>query len=98
MGTTAEKLQAVLDSKEAIKTALEQRGVVDVGDILSAYPQKISEVKDIQCGIGLSTFFTLYDNGTGIRKGDSTWVTFDGTGITHLYMSGMRGMFTMGGQ
>lgn len=42
MGTTTEKLQAVLDSKEAIKTALEEQGL-EPTDELATYAEMISE-------------------------------------------------------
>ena len=44
MGTTAQKLQAVVNSKAAIKAAIEAKGVADVGDVLSAYPDKIASI------------------------------------------------------
>ena len=44
MGTTAQKLQAVVNSKAAIKAAIEAKGVADVGDVLSAYPEKIASI------------------------------------------------------
>lgn len=44
MGTTAQKLQAVANSKAAIKAAIEAKGVADVGDVLSAYPEKIASI------------------------------------------------------
>lgn len=44
MGTTAQKLQAILDSKAAIKTAIENKGV-EVGDVaLDEYADKISSI------------------------------------------------------
>lgn len=45
MGTTADKLQSILDSKKAIKAAIEAKGVSDVGDVLSAYPDKIASIQ-----------------------------------------------------
>lgn len=45
MGTTAQKLQAVLNSKAAIKSAIEAKGVKDVGDVLSTYADKIKSIK-----------------------------------------------------
>lgn len=45
MGTTADKLQKILDSKAAIKAAIEAKGVSDVGDVLAAYPNKIASIK-----------------------------------------------------
>lgn len=41
----ADKLQSILDSKAAIKSAIEAKGVADVGDVLSAYPDKIAEIE-----------------------------------------------------
>ena len=48
MGNTADKLKKILDSKAAIKSAIESKGVSDVGDVLSSYPEKI---KEIQAGV-----------------------------------------------
>lgn len=45
MGTTADKLQKILDSKNAIKLAIEAKGVQDVGDVLAEYPQKIESIQ-----------------------------------------------------
>lgn len=45
MGTTADKLNKILDSKEKIKAAIEAKGVSNVGDVLSAYPDKIAEIE-----------------------------------------------------
>lgn len=44
MGTTAEKLQAILNSKAAIKAAIEAKGVENVGDVLSTYPDAIASI------------------------------------------------------
>ena len=41
----ADKLQSILDSKSAIKSAIEAKGVENVGDILAGYPDKIAEIK-----------------------------------------------------
>ena len=49
MGTTTQKLQAILNSKAAIKTAIESNGVT-VGDKLSDYAGKISDISDGQNG------------------------------------------------
>lgn len=53
MGTTAEKLNKILDSKAKIKAAIEAKGVSDVGDVLANYPDKIAS---IQSGGGSSGF------------------------------------------
>lgn len=44
MGTTAQKLQAIQNSKAAIKSAIEAKGVSDVGDVLSTYATKIADI------------------------------------------------------
>lgn len=44
MGTIADKLLAVVKSKVAIKAAIEAKGVADVGDVLSTYPEKIASI------------------------------------------------------
>lgn len=44
MGTTAQKLQAIANSKAAIKAAIEAKGVSGVGNVLSDYATKISEI------------------------------------------------------
>lgn len=53
MGTTAEKLNKILDSKAKIKAAIEAKGVSNVGDVLANYPDKIAS---IQSGGGSSGF------------------------------------------
>lgn len=45
MGTTADKLNKVLQSKAAIKAAIEAKGVTDVGDVLADYPSKIESIE-----------------------------------------------------
>ena len=44
MGTTAQKLQAIANSKAAIKAAIEAKGVSDVGNVLSQYATKIGQI------------------------------------------------------
>lgn len=44
MGTTADKLNKLIESKAAIKAAIEAKGVADVGDVLSEYPNKIASI------------------------------------------------------
>ena len=44
MGTTAQKLQAIQNSKAAIKSAIEAKGVSDVGDVLADYATKIGQI------------------------------------------------------
>lgn len=40
----SDKLQAIIDSKAAIKAAIEAKGVTDVGDVLANYPSKIASI------------------------------------------------------
>lgn len=40
----ADKLQSILDSKAAIKSAIESKGVLDVGNVLADYPDKIANI------------------------------------------------------
>lgn len=45
MGTTADKLNKILESKAAIKAAIEAKGVENVGEVLSDYPEKIASIE-----------------------------------------------------
>ena len=45
MGTTAEKLQAILDAKTAIKTVINQNSASKVGDDLSTYATVVSGIR-----------------------------------------------------
>ena len=67
MGTTAEKLQALSNTKAAIKTAIEAKGVT-VGDVRFAdYPSKIGEIEQGQVdkkkyGVGIDDLLgDVYD-------------------------------------
>lgn len=54
MGTTAQKLQAILNSKAAIKTAIEDNGIPVDNVKLSEYAEKIDEISD-----GLDGFLSV---------------------------------------
>lgn len=41
----ADKLRSILESKAAIKAAIEAKGVTDVGDVLADYPSKIASIQ-----------------------------------------------------
>lgn len=45
MGTTADKLNKILESKAAIKAAIEAKGVADVGDVMALYADKIASIQ-----------------------------------------------------
>lgn len=45
MGTTADKLNKIIDSKAKIKAAIESKGVENVGDVLANYPDKITSIQ-----------------------------------------------------
>lgn len=59
MGTTAQKLQAIANSKAAIKSAIEAKGVSDVGDVLADYATKIGQISG---GGGSTKFGMTIDN------------------------------------
>ena len=59
MGTTAQKLQAIQNSKAAIKSAIEAKGVSNVGDVLADYATKIAS---IPAGGGGSKYGVSIDN------------------------------------
>ena len=63
MGTTADKLNKILQSKQAIKAAIEAKGVADVGDIMSLYADKIAS---IQSG-GTETKYTGHADTVGLK-------------------------------
>ena len=44
MGTISEQLQSIINSKSAIKTAIENKGVSNVGEVLENYAEKINEI------------------------------------------------------
>ena len=68
MGTTAEKLQALSNTKAAIKTAIEAKGIT-VGDVRFAdYPSKIGEIQQGQVdkkkyGVGIDDLLGDVQNG-----------------------------------
>ena len=65
--STANKLQAILNSKAAIKAAIGAKGVTDVGDVLSTYADKISSIKSGASDYGLeSKMLALPVNSTTI--------------------------------
>ena len=59
MGTTAQKLQAIQNSKAAIKAAIEAKGVSDVGDVLADYATKIGQISG---GGGSTKYGMTIDN------------------------------------
>lgn len=53
--STANKLQAIFNSKAAIKAAIEAKGVADVGDVLSVYADKIASIQSGASGYELES-------------------------------------------
>lgn len=45
MGTILDKAQGILNSKLAIKAAIEDKGVQNVGNVLSEYAEKIASIQ-----------------------------------------------------
>lgn len=80
MGTTADKLNKILESKAAIKAAIEAKGVTDVGDVLAEYPDKIASIS----GGGK---FVVPD---GLKFGYSK--VFDATQLDTSQVTDMSGM------
>lgn len=75
MGTIADKLNKTLDSKAKIKAAIEAKGVANVGDVLSAYPDKISE---IETGGGGYTDYELEAQSLFLKVNTTTVTLKDG--------------------
>lgn len=96
MGTTEQKLQAIANSKAAIKQAIENRGVQDVGDVLADYPQKISDIKDTRCGYTIGNFIGNVENGHLHMPptGGNAPSAFDGTGIYSMDIGALRGKWS----
>lgn len=86
MGTTAQKLQAIQSSKAAIKSAIEAKGVSDVGDVLADYATKIGQIS----GGGSTKFGMTIDsvvgdvNSSGQLQLPSTPFSFSSTEIISL--------------
>lgn len=86
MGTTAQKLQAVANSKAAIKSAIEAKGVSNVGDVLADYATKIA---DIPTGGGSKYGLTLDNmlgdvNGSGALQPPSASGAFSSSAIVSI--------------
>lgn len=45
MGTLQDKINKAIESKAAIKAAIEAKGVSNVGDVLADYPSKIASIQ-----------------------------------------------------
>lgn len=73
MGTTADKLNKLIESKAAIKAAIKAKGVADVGDVLADYPDKIASIPSGSGGTGEKFDITNY------CLGSSDFVVFDPT-------------------
>lgn len=86
MGTTAEKLQAIANSKAAIKAAIEAKGVSDVGNVFSTYATKISQIPSgggSKYGMPLDGMIGDVDS-NGVLQGPSGVSTFESNEITSI--------------
>lgn len=83
MGTTADKLNKILESKAVIKAAIEAKGVSDVGDVLADYPDKIASISG-----GGSGKFAVTD---GLKFSYSS--AFDATQFDTSQVTDMSNMF-----
>ena len=86
MGTTLEKLQAVQNSKDAIKAALEDKGM-SPSNVFSTYPSLISELENTSDATATSesilegeTAYTAEGKTTGTAVGGIPIVTTAGDG------------------
>lgn len=67
--------------------------------MLSAYPQKISEIEDTRCGYSIGNFVGTVENGhldlppTGSQ---APW-RFNGTGISSMYMGALKAKWALQG-
>lgn len=86
MGTTADKLNKLIESKAAIKAAIEAKGVADVGDVLSDYPSKIASIPSGGTG---GKFKVTND----FNFGQSTFTEFDPTQFDLSEKTDMSYMF-----
>lgn len=86
MGTTAQKLQAIANSKAAIKAAIEAKGVSNVGDVLSQYATKIGQISGGGGGskYGATTDSMLGDIVNGGLYGPTEPFSFSSTEITSI--------------
>lgn len=87
MGTTADKLNKLIESKAAIKAAIEAKGVADVGDVLSDYPSKIASIPSGGTG---GKFKVTND----FSFGYSTFTEFDPTQFDFSEKTDMSDMFS----
>lgn len=69
-GTTSAKLQGILNSKEAIREAIEEKGVeCNTSVPLSGYADKIRDIKSGGSGIGMKIPGTIYSYAVGTYSG-----------------------------
>ena len=86
MGTTTEKLQAALESKEAIQTALENQGL-EVTDDFSTYADLINELENTSDATATSSdivegavAYTATGRTVGTFEPKAENITYDNTG------------------
>ena len=86
MGTTAQKLQAIQNSKAAIKAAIEAKGVSNVGDVLSEYATKIASIPSgggSKYGITVDGLIGDVD-GQGVLQAPNETFTFTSNDIVEI--------------
>lgn len=100
MGTTTDKLNKLLDTKEKIKTALEEKVDAEVSDVFSSYPALIealpSSVKTTMTSCGNSdSLFNCDFSSIDLRGWDLSGITslvkaFMSTSITYANLSNVK--------
>lgn len=100
MGTTTDKLNKLLDTKEKIKTALEEKVDAEVSDVFSSYPALIetlpSNVKTAVTALKSSSSLFVCDfSSIDLRGWDLSGITslsgaFSGTSIAYANLSNVK--------
>ena len=93
MGTTAQKLQAIANSKAAIKSAIEAKGVSDVGDVLANYATKIGQISGGGSKYGLTMDSILGDVDANGELQPPTSGTLSSTAIVSIPNNGLQNKF-----
>lgn len=96
MGTTADKLNKLLETKAAIKSALVEKGVeVSATDTFASYAEKINELsvgEDSRFGVTLDSLIGSIDNDGNLTRSTAE-ISFIGTGIKTVEQYTLLGKF-----
>lgn len=97
MGTTAQKLQAVVQSKSAIKTAVANTYGIDLGDKLADWATNITKMPTVKITGNVADYKYMYSYGIKLANQPITksiWAdTIDTVDLSELGTVGQRGMY-----